>query len=130
MASSINNDWINTSVLPPDILSLQNYDFFRVVEKLAGDIVAELLRIQAIRNVRTFMLVPDVLDVFKINAYELQQIKSRACFQLENNDYIVKIGIKISLEYLRELFEMKINEQYPDLSFRPIHSLSNKRRCK
>jgi hypothetical protein len=112
MTSLMNKYWTDTSVLPSNILSLQNYDFFKIVENLAGDIVADLLRIQSIRNVRTFMIIPDVLAVFKIDSLEIEQIKNRACFRLENDDYVVKIGIELSLRYLRDLFAIKIHEYY------------------
>jgi hypothetical protein len=112
MSSSTNNCWIDTSVLPSDILSLQGYDFFKVVERLTSETVVDLIRIQAIRNVRVFMLVPDITAVLKIDSVELDLIKSQVCFRLKNNNYIVKAGIEASLRYLRELFAKKINEYY------------------
>lgn len=125
MTSSINKYWTDISVLPSNILSLQNYDFFKIVENLAGDIVAKLLRIQSIRNVRTFMLVPDILAVFKINSFEIEQVKSRACFRLENDGYIVKIGVELSLRYLRDLFATKIHEYYNNTNENNISASSS-----
>jgi len=108
----MNNFWTDTSVLPSDILSLEGYDFFKVVDRLTSDTVVDLIRIQAIRNVRVFMLVPDITAVLKIDSVELDLIKSQVCFRLKNNNYLVKPGIEASLRYLRELFATKINEYY------------------
>lgn len=112
MSISTNKYCTDTSILPSDILSLQGPDFFRVVEGLTSDTVADLLRIQEIRNVRVFMLVPDILAVLKIDSSELDYIRKTACFHLQNNNYIVKAGIESSFRYLRDLFATKIREYY------------------
>jgi len=112
MSSLQNKFWTDTSILPSNILSLQGYDFFEVVEKLTSDIIVDLIRIQAIRNVRIFMLIPDVLAVLKSDSPELDHIKAKLCFRLKNGKYLLKPSIRPSLEYLRNLFETKIHEYY------------------
>ncbi len=115
MSSSTNKCWTDTSILPANILSLQGHDFYKVVEDLTNDTVADLIRIQAIRNVRVFMLVPDLLAVLKLDSTELENIKSRTCFRLKNSNYHLKTGVEFSLRYLRDLFAAKIHEYYhPD----------------
>jgi hypothetical protein len=115
MSALTNKCFTDTSILPSNILSLQGSDFFTVIENLTSDTIADLIRIQAIRNVRIFMLIPDILAVFKINSSELDYIKIKACFRLQNNTYLVKPGIETSLRYLRDLFATKIREHYyPD----------------
>jgi len=115
MSISTNKYCTDTSILPSDILSLQGSDFFKVVESLTSNSVADLIRIQEIRNVRVFMLVPDILAVLKIDSSELDYIRKTACFRLQNNNYIVKLGIETSIRYLRDLFATKIREYYyPD----------------
>ncbi|CAF1107932.1 unnamed protein product [Adineta steineri] len=112
MASSSNNNWIDTSVLPADILSLRDDGFFEVVERLVGKTVVDLIRIQAIDNVRVFMLVPDILQVLHLQSSELDPIKKRVTFLLYNQNFVVKCGIKTSIKYLRDLFEAKLNEYH------------------
>ena len=102
----------DTSVLPHDILTLQYYQFFHVVKNLVGDTVSELLRIQAIQNVQTFMLVPDITAILKLDSAELENIKRQTCFHLDDGDYVIKVGITGSLKYLRELFAQKLHEHY------------------
>jgi hypothetical protein len=115
MSISTNKYCTDTSILPSDILSLQGSDFFKVVESLTSNSIADLIRIQEIRNVRVFMLVPDILAVLKIDSSELDYIRKTACFRLQNNNYIVKLGIETSIRYLRDLFATKIREYYyPD----------------
>jgi len=104
--------YTDTSVLPPDILSLQGYDFFKIIERLTSDTISDLLRIQAVRNVRVFMLVPDLLAILKAESGELDHIKNQTCIRLKNNNYFIKPGIEASLRYLRELFATKIQEHY------------------
>lgn len=112
MSPLTNKYWTDTSLLPSDILSLRGDEFFQVIKDLTSDTVAELVRIQAIENVRVFMLVPNILDVFKINSYQLDNLKCKACIQLKNNEYFIKPGVEISIRFLRDLFTTKIQEYY------------------
>lgn len=113
MSSFASSLWTDTSLLPANFLALRGREFFRLVEDLTSHTVAEILRIQAICNVRCFMLVDDILEVFNINSAELACVRKEACFHLNDDTYIVKLGISLSIRYLRELFLAKLHEQYP-----------------
>lgn len=110
--ASTNKLCIDTSVLPTDILTLKDYDFFRVVKQLTSESIVELIRIQAINNVRVFLAVPNILDVVHINSSELNRVRGETCFQLKDGTFTVKCGIRVSIQYLRDLFTAKIDECY------------------
>jgi hypothetical protein len=112
MMSLANKCCTDTSVLPFNILSLQGFDFFTVIERLTSDAIVDLIRIQCIQNVRIFMLVPNVLGALNIKSEEIDDLKDRICFRGEDNVCFLKPGIKASLQYLRKLFATKLHEHY------------------
>ncbi|CAF1260903.1 unnamed protein product [Rotaria sordida] len=102
--------FVDTTVVSSDVFTYQDNDFYNLISQLAGPDEAALLKIQGIRTVNAFLRIPNIFDVFNINSKEVNDIKTKTCFILENDNYIVKSGIKGSIEYLRDLFEKKQNE--------------------
>ncbi|UJR16065.1 hypothetical protein I4U23_002978 [Adineta vaga] len=125
VVSSTNKPWIDTSVLPTSILSLKDDDFYLIVKHLTGEPVVELIRIQAINHVRVFLRVPDILDVINIKSSQLNHVRNQTCFFLMDGSYRVKLGIKIPLEYLRDLFTAKLNEYHDGKQRRNVLNDSN-----
>ncbi|CAF1178531.1 unnamed protein product [Rotaria sordida] len=102
--------FVDTKVVLFDVFTYQDDDFYNLISQLAGPDEAALLKIQGIRTVNAFLRIPNIFDVFNINVKEVNDIKTKTCFILENNNYIVKSGIKGSIEYLRDLFGRKQGE--------------------
>ncbi|CAF4351030.1 unnamed protein product [Rotaria sp. Silwood2] len=54
--------YINTSLLPDDILSYTDTEFYNVAKRIVGDNAAQLLEIQSIRSPDSFLFMPDDSD--------------------------------------------------------------------
>ena len=80
------------------------------IDQLAGAEEAELLRIQSIRTVNSFLRITDIFDVLTIDSEEINNVKRQICVPLNNNMYVIKPGIRGSIEYLRDLFLKKTRE--------------------
>ena len=90
--------FVDTKVVPSDAFTYQDDDFYNLISQLAGPDEAALLKIQGIRKVNAFLRIPNIFDVFNINSKEVNDVKTKTCFILENDNYIVKSDIKGSIE--------------------------------
>jgi hypothetical protein len=108
--SSSRTLFVDTSILPSDIFGYRDEEFYFLVDQLAGAEEAELLRIQSIRTVNSFLRITDIFYVLSIDSGEINKVKRQICFLLNNNTYVIKPGIRGSIEYLRDLFLKKTKE--------------------
>ncbi|CAF1210152.1 unnamed protein product [Rotaria sordida] len=83
--------FVDTKVVPFDVFTYQDDDFYNLISQIAGPDEAALLKIQGIRTVNAFLRIPNIFDVFNINVKEVNDIKTKTCFILENNNYIDQI---------------------------------------
>ena len=102
--------FVDTSVLPSDIFGYRDEEFYSIVDQLAGTEEAELLRIQSIRTVNSFLRITNIFDILTIDSKEINNVKRQICFLLDDNTYVIKPGIRGSIEYLRDLFLQKTKE--------------------
>lgn len=102
--------FVDTSVIPSDVFTYRDNEFYSLVEKMAGPMEAQLLKIQSIRTINSFLRISDLFDVFSIDTQEINDVKRQLCFMLNDDNFIVKPGIKASLDYLRDLFHKKQKE--------------------
>ena len=99
--------FVDTSILPPEAFAYRDDEFYSLIDLLAGPDEVELLKIQSIRTVHSFLRIANVFDVLDIDSEEINRIKHHICFILKDNTYIIKAGIKGSIEYLRDIFLRK-----------------------
>lgn len=99
--------FVDTSVVPSEVFSYREDEFYSLVDQLAGPDEVELLKIQRIRTVNSFLRIANVFDFLDIDSEEINRIKHHICFILNDSTYIIKAGIKGSIEYLRDLFVRK-----------------------
>ncbi|CAF2900819.1 unnamed protein product [Rotaria sp. Silwood2] len=104
---SLQNLSFDTSILPDDILSFCDEDFYKVVEKIAGSAEATLLQIQGIRSVYSFLNIEDVFAVLSISCSALNDIKRLVCFEADDHTYTVKPGCRANIRYLYQLLYQK-----------------------
>ncbi|CAF3925720.1 unnamed protein product [Rotaria sp. Silwood1] len=112
---AINKTNIGTNVLPPDVLSLMDNQFYDLIRELTSSNEAEILKLQHINNVNAFLLTKNPLELLELNSSDVQDIKKRICFELENKTFVVKPGIKSNLQYLHDLFCKKMDEHVKDI---------------
>ena len=99
--------FVDTNVVPSDVFTYQDDDFYNLISQLAGPHAAALFKVQGIQTINALLRIPNIFDVFNINSKEDNDVKINTCFILENDSYIVKSGIKGSIEYLHDLFGKK-----------------------
>ena len=97
--------------LTDEVLSYSNDDFYRFIEDSLGCDEMLLMKIQAIKSSRALINVPDVLAVLSLNCNELFDIKKRLCFITDENQFVVKSGIKAGIDDLVSLLKRK-NDEY------------------
>jgi len=103
----------NTNNLPEDVLSYTDDKFYYFVKELLGQSAADLLRIQAINNVPSFLLSDDVCDIieFVVGSEEIDALREKISFAFRDGTYHVKIGIRNNFRYLNKLLSMKLEEE-------------------
>ena len=92
--------------LLPFLENLSSYSddvFYTFVKEFVGAIEGEILEIQCIKNVRTLLQVPDVFSFFRINSKDKLKLKVRVYFVTDDLQYIVRPGIKLSIEQFIEI---------------------------
>ena len=102
--------FVDTTVLPSDVFTYHDDDFYNLISQLAGPDETALFKLQGIRTVNSFLRTSNIFDIFNIDAEEINDIKKQICFILGSDGYIIKPGIKSSIEYLRDLFGKKQDE--------------------
>ncbi|CAF3314637.1 unnamed protein product [Rotaria sp. Silwood2] len=99
------NSLIDTSILPNDIFTRIDDDFFSIVKILAGDSVVNILRIQLINSARKLFNTSDVFAFFQIESEQTDAIKAESCFKSKTGQYVVKPCIQTGLSYLIKLLK-------------------------
>ncbi|CAF2923431.1 unnamed protein product [Rotaria sp. Silwood2] len=103
----------NTNNLPDDVLSYTDGKFYYFVEELLGQSAADLLKIQAINNIPSFLLSDDVCDIIElaVESEEIDALRKKISFAFRDGTYHVKIGIRNNFKYLNKLLSMKLEEE-------------------
>jgi hypothetical protein len=98
--------------LPDEILFYSNDQFYKFIEDGLGVDEMNLLKLQAIKNIRTLINVPNVFSILSIKCKELVDLKGRICFIDENdsNNIIIKSGIETSIDDLIATLKEKNNK--------------------
>lgn len=91
------------SVLPADLLELKDGAFYDLVQEITSSDEAELLRIQSVRSVHSFMRV-NVLNFFQLDSNDLVPLQSRLAHKRSDGKYVVHLGVRGNIIYLTELF--------------------------
>ena len=101
---------LDTSKLPQDILTYTDKQFYDFVESFCGQDASDLLSIQAIRSVDSFLHIQDIYSIFEIDSEDIKHIQTKCGFKKRNGTYTVRPGIKSTLDYVGALFK-KIQKQ-------------------
>jgi len=97
--------------LPDDVLFKSNESFYEFVEQVTGKTEADILRVQGIRNARCLIRSTNLLAILEIDCDEINLLKSDACFQCKNGEFVVKQGIQLNLDNLSDVLKDK-HEKY------------------
>ncbi|CAF4170949.1 unnamed protein product [Rotaria sp. Silwood2] len=114
---------INTSLLPNDVLSYTDTQFYNVAKQIVGENAVELLEIQGVRSPDSLVLIPDVFAILDIKCAALNSLKEKLCLKSDDDTYVVKPGIKSLMNYFCELI-IKKKEEYVRISSKQRGSTS------
>ena len=81
-----------------------SYDFVR---RFLGDIEAEIMRVQCIKQARLLLRIPDVFSFLALECDELLELKRQACFIVDEVHFVVRSGIRFNIEYFIDLVRSK-----------------------
>ena len=96
---------LDTSQLPKDALTYTDEKFFKLIRSFCGKDGSDILSIQAIRSVDSFLAIQDIYAIFELDSEDVQEIQKQCGFRKRNGTYTVKPGIKSSLDYVSALLK-------------------------
>ena len=114
---------VNTSVLPLDVLSFYDEQFYHLVEAIAGAPESSLLEVQGIRSVYSFLNTEDVFEILSVPCVALTNLRQLICLEKVDGTFTVKPGCRSSILYLSQLLRRKHEEQMKETG---RHSQRNK----
>ena len=81
-----------------NVFHLKNDDFYNFVNGLVGQQLIDILCFQSINSTQSLIRNPNVFQIFNMNCSEpdFLTIRAKLCFQLDNEKYIVKVGLLTS----------------------------------
>ncbi|CAF4739607.1 unnamed protein product, partial [Rotaria socialis] len=108
--------------------SLKNDDFYGFIHGLVGQQIVDILKFQSITSTQFLIRNPNIFEIFNMKCSEpsFLLIREKSCLQLDDGQFIIKIGLMNNLNYLldllkqqqqKKLMENSYIEAYPSLSF-------------
>ncbi|CAM4816168.1 unnamed protein product [Rotaria magnacalcarata] len=108
--------------------SLKNDDFYGFIHGLVGQQVVDILKFQSITSTQSLIRNPNIFEIFNMKCLEpsFLSIREKSCLQLDDGQFIIKIGLMNNLNYLldllkqqqqKKIMESDYIEAYPSLSF-------------
>ena len=99
------------SRLPDNVLELEGDDFYRFTKSISGELLTEVLKIQAIDSVFIFLQTSDIFEIFQHDSTMLQHLKSKIGFNLNDGTFQVKHGLQIAIRIFIKIIEIKIGSE-------------------
>jgi len=107
---------------------LKNEDSCTFIQQLVGQKMIDVLKFQSITSTQSLIRNPDIFEIFNMKCSEpnFLLIKERSCLQLDDGQFIVKIGLINNLNYLldflkqqqqKKIIESSSANANPSLSF-------------
>jgi hypothetical protein len=96
---------LDTSRLPQDVLSYTDIQFYDFIKTFCGKDAFDLLSIQSIRSVDSFLSVQDIYSIFELDSDDVKDIQTQCGFKKRNGVYTVRPGIKSTLDHVAALLE-------------------------
>jgi hypothetical protein len=96
---------LDTSRLPKDVLTYTDKQFYDFIKSFCGHDASDLISIQAIRSVDSFLSIQDIYSIFELDSDDLKDIQAKCGFKKRNGIYTVRPGIKSTLDHLSALLK-------------------------
>jgi len=96
---------LDTSKLPQDVITYTDKQFYDFITSFCGQDASDLLSIQAIRFVDSFLTIQDIYSIFELDSEDVKDIQAKCSFKKRNGTYTVKPGIKSTLDHVGALLK-------------------------
>ena len=69
--------------------------------------MVEILKIQLISSTQSLLRTNNIFEIFNINCLAMSEIRKKACFQLDDESFLVKSGLKNNADHLLNLLRAR-----------------------
>ncbi|CAF1532674.1 unnamed protein product [Rotaria sordida] len=104
-----------------NLFSLKNEEFYTFIQQLVGQQIVDVLKFQSITSTQSLIRNPDIFEIFNIKCSEpsFLLIREKSCLQLDDGQFIIKIGLINNLNYLLDFLKQRqqkkiIEDSYAD----------------
>ncbi|CAF2718085.1 unnamed protein product [Rotaria sp. Silwood2] len=98
---------IDTSVLPPNVMSLRDDKFIDFVKEEAGRAAATLLEVQDINCAKSLLMTDNVFSIMDLQSNSLNDFKHKYGYMQDDGTFVIQPGIKGNVQYLIDLLKKK-----------------------
>ncbi|CAF1440391.1 unnamed protein product, partial [Adineta steineri] len=118
--------------MPDNVFYLKNDEFYGFVRTLVGQQIVDILKFQSITSTQSLIRYLNIFDIFTMECSQLDflLIRKAACLELEDDKFLVKVGLINNLNHLLDYLKQqqnKINENnYMDVDSSLTLDLINK----
>jgi hypothetical protein len=99
--------------LPYNVFTLIEEDFFDLVKTHCGDLVAKLLRIQAISSAEILLTIENVFAIFEHDAAVLDELRPNMGVTNRDGKFVVKPGILLRFDAFRRSLSSRLPANQP-----------------
>lgn len=95
-----------------NVFSLKNNEFYGFVHTLVGQQIVDILKFQSITSTQSLIRYPNIFDIFNMKCSEpdFLSIRKMSCLELEDGQFIVKVGLINNLNYLLDFLKQQQNK--------------------
>ena len=113
MSTSILKSTENSNSLTDDIFEYNQKEFYEFIKETSGADLAELFSFQAIRHVTHLMdtTSDEILSILQEDSKDINNLQKLRCFQLNDNKFRVKLGVKLAIGNLIRSLKIKQEQQ-------------------
>ncbi len=113
MSKSTSKPTENSNSLPDDIFNYNHNEFYEFIKETLGADLAELFNFQAIRHAAHLMdtTCDELLLILQEDSKDINNLKKLCCFQLNDNKFQVKLGVKLAINNLIQSLKVKYEQQ-------------------
>jgi len=95
-----------------NVFSLKNNEFYTFIQGLVGQQIVDVLKFQSITSTQSLIRNPNIFEIFNMKCSEpdFLSIREKSCLQLDDGQFIVKIGLMNNLNCVLDLLKQKQNK--------------------
>ena len=113
MSTSISKSTENSNSFSDDVFEYNQKEFDEFIKEMRGADLAELFSFQAIRDAMHLMDITsdEILSILQEDSKDINNLQKLCCFQLNDNKFRVKLGVKLAISNLIQSLKIKQEQQ-------------------